>query len=110
MKNFRSFFIFFVVLFVSSSIVFDWNDSSFNTSGRNVERNLFTDKFEDHNLQMTHITIRNAIFSVKKRRIWIDSHFEKFTRHTRILKFSFGQPVLVVQSALKSYLHLLHLY
>ena len=110
MQNLRRISLFFVLLFVTSSIVVDWDGFAIHAIHRSVESNVLADAYEDHNIQISHLTSKNSVVKVFKRRMWIDDYFEKFSFHHLKILVNSDCPFIDVRCAVKSFLHLLQLY
>lgn len=110
MIKLRDFLYFFVILFVSSSVVVDWNGFSFDSNPRNFQMTMLMNEYEEHNLQISHLTAKHSKVKISKRRMWINDFFEKYSAHEVYPFFRIDNSYVPIRCAVKSFLHLLQLY
>lgn len=110
MKGARFFLRFLIVFFVSSSILIDWNGYPFESNPRTIQNTIFVDEYEDHNLQISHLTTKHFWVKIAERRMWIRDFFEKYISFKVPITDEVDSTFIEIRCAIKSYLHLLNLY
>lgn len=110
MKRLRDFLYFFVILFASSSVIVDWNGISFDSNPRNLHITMLTNEYEEHNLQISHLTAKHSKVKISNRRMWINDFFEKYNAQEVFPFAGIDNLFVPIRCAVKSYLHLLQLY
>ena len=110
MKGYKFFLRFLIVLVVSSSVLIDWNGYPFDYNPRTIQNTILVDQYEDHNLQISHLTAKHFWVKISKRRMWIDDFYHLYTTNKVPLNFKLNCPDVDIRCAVKSFLHLLKLY
>ncbi len=110
MKSLKQLLYFFIILFVSSSILIDWNGYSFESNPNTIQTTMFTDEYEDHNLQISHLTVKHFWGKISNRRMWIDDFYEKYISRKIPITYNVNSQFIDIRCAVKSFLHLLQFF
>lgn len=110
MKSLRFYLHIFVILFVSSSVVIDWNGFPFESSSKNVQATMLMEAYEDHNLKISHPTFKHFKIKIYKTSRWGNIFYDKSSTPKTFSTYFKKNAYIDVRCAVKSFLHLLQLY